>query len=147
MSDKIVDVVSPSMGRASKTLVQNMIKDVIFVVPEYEKHEYEENLPENEIVGCPNEIKGITATRQWMLNKWKNIFMADDDIFQIRRQWVESQTMDTNIEDPERAWGVIQDLASITKQMGGYHFGFSNARDPVQYESNKPIAHTREKEF
>ena len=78
-----------------------------------------------------------------MLDRWKNIFMADDDIFQIRRQWVESQTMDTNIEDPERAWGLIQDLASITKQLGGFHFGFSNAREPVQYESAKPIAHTK----
>ena len=143
MSEKIVDLVSPSMGRAGKTLVQDMVKDVIFVVPEYEAHEYKAHLPENEIVSCPNDIRGITATRQWMLERWKNIFMIDDDVFQIRRQWVETQTMETNITDPERSWGIIQDLASITKQIGGFHFGFSNAREPVQYESQRPIIHTK----
>lgn len=143
MSDYIVDVVSPSMGRANKTIVQNLISNVIFVVPENEVDEYKDNLPENEIVGCPQNIKGITATRQWMLERWKNIFMADDDIYQVRRQFEESQKADTNIKDPQRAWELIQDLASITKQMGGYHFGFSNAREPVQFESGKPIVHTK----
>ena len=131
------------MGRPSKTIVQNLISNVIFVVPENEVDEYRDNLPENDVVGCPQSIKGITATRQWMLERWKNIFMADDDIYQVRRQFEESQKADTNIKDPDKAWELIQDLASITKQMGGYHFGFSNAREPVQFESGKPIVHTK----
>ncbi len=140
---KIVDIVCPSMGRAGKTLVQDKVSDVIFVVPEREREEYQKNLPHNEVVGCPNNIKGIVATRQWMLDKWKNIFMIDDDIYVIRRQYVESQKSETNITNPDESWDIIQQLADITKQMGGYHFGFSNAREPVQYESNRPIQHTK----
>lgn len=143
MSDELVKIVSPSLGRASKTKVQNLISHVTFVVPDRQVDEYKENLPDNEIVGCPNEIKGIVATRQWMLEKWPNIFMADDDIYQVRRQFSETQKAETNIKDPDLAWELIQNLASITKQMGGYHFGFSNAREPVQFESGKPIVHTK----
>ena len=143
MSAGIVGVVSPSMGRAGETRVQDKIAYVTFVAPEREVDEYKEHLPDNEVVGCPNEIKGIVATRQWMLEKWNNIFMADDDIYQIRRQFVDSQKAETNITDPYTAWEIIQDLANITRQMGTYHFGFSNAREPVQFESGKPIVHTK----
>jgi len=143
MSGELVSVVSPSLGRAGKTLVQDKVSNVTFVVPERQVAEYKEHLPNNEIVGCPNEIKGIVGTRQWMLEKWKNIFMIDDDIYVIRRQYVDSQKTDTNITEPDVAWEVIQDLASITKQMGGFHFGFSNAREPVQYEAMRPITHTK----
>jgi len=140
---KIVDIVCPSMGRAGSTLVQDKVSDVIFVVPEKEALDYEKNLPNNTIIPCPNDIKGIVKTRQWMLEKWPNIFMIDDDIYVIRRQYVESQKTTTNVTDPDEAWDIIQDLADITKQMGGYHFGFSNAREPVQYEAGRPITHTK----
>tara|TARA_Y100000004_G_C8940660_1_gene424020 strand:+ start:492 stop:1247 length:756 start_codon:yes stop_codon:yes gene_type:complete len=143
MSDELVKVVSPSMGRAGKTKTQNIIANVAFVVPENEAEDYKKNLPDNEVIACPNSIKGIVATRQWMLEKWSNIFMADDDIFVIRRQFEETQKSETNVTDPSFAWELIQNLASITKQMGGYHFGFSNAREPVQFESGKPIVHTK----
>jgi hypothetical protein len=141
--NEIVKVVSPSMGRARSTKTQNIIDNVAFVVPNREADEYKESLPNNEIIGCPDSIKGIVATRQWMLEKWSNIFMADDDIYVVRRQFEVTQKVETNVTDPSFAWQLIQDLASITKQMGGFHFGFSNAREPVQFEAGKPIVHTK----
>jgi hypothetical protein len=68
----------PSKGRAGIITTTDIFKSGVLFVPESEVRQY--SIYKNEIVGIPNEIKGITATRNYILkNNNCNIFFLDDD--------------------------------------------------------------------
>lgn len=55
-----------------------IFKSAVIYVPENEVRQY--SIYKNKIVGIPIEVKGITATRNWILkNNDCNIFFLDDD--------------------------------------------------------------------
>ena len=69
----------PCKGRAGKVLTAKIIKSGIIYVPESEVSEY--NCFYKNVVGIPDSVKGITATRNWILkNNNCNIFFIDDDL-------------------------------------------------------------------
>lgn len=68
----------PSKGRAGLMTSQEIFKSAVIYVPENEVKQY--CIYKNKIVGIPIEVKGITATRNWILkNNDCNIFFLDDD--------------------------------------------------------------------
>lgn len=72
-------VAVPSKGRAGKTTTNIILPNATFYVPESEVHQYS-NI--KNVVGVPKEVKGITATRNWILqncdDKW--VVFLDDDV-------------------------------------------------------------------
>ena len=71
----------PSKGRAGVTTIQKLLPNsCTFYVPKSEYHQYKP-LVDN-IVSVPNEVKGITATRNFILKntKEKHVVMLDDDL-------------------------------------------------------------------
>ena len=57
---------------------QKVFKSATIFVPKSEVSQYK--IYPNEIVGIPNEIKGITASRNWILkNTSTDVFFIDDD--------------------------------------------------------------------
>ena len=68
----------PSKGRAGLMTSHKVFKSAIIFVPESEVEQYK--IYSNEIIGVPNEVRGITATRNWILKNTKqNVFFIDDD--------------------------------------------------------------------
>jgi len=68
----------PSKGRAGLISSHKVFKTATIFVPENEVTQYE--IYKNPIIGIPNEIKGITATRNWILkNTEGDVFFIDDD--------------------------------------------------------------------
>jgi hypothetical protein len=68
----------PSKGRAGLITSQEIFKSAVIYVPENEVKQY--SIYKNKIVGVPIDVKGITATRNWILkNNDCNIFFLDDD--------------------------------------------------------------------
>lgn len=68
----------PSKGRAGLITSQEIFKSAVIYVPENEVKQY--SIYQNIIIGVPTEVKGITATRNWILkNNNCNIFFLDDD--------------------------------------------------------------------
>jgi hypothetical protein len=68
----------PSKGRAGLITSHEIFKSAVIYVPENEVNQY--SIYKNKIVGVPIEVKGITATRNWILkNNNCNIFFLDDD--------------------------------------------------------------------
>ena len=68
----------PSKGRAGLISTNKIFKSAFIYVPESEVHEY--SMYEN-VVGVPNDIRGITATRNYILKSNDcNIFFIDDDL-------------------------------------------------------------------
>lgn len=71
----------PSKGRALSCYSNKILKDAILFVPDDEYSEYVAN-NENEIVSIPNHVKGITATRNWILKAYhgQDVLFVDDDV-------------------------------------------------------------------
>jgi len=73
------DICIPSKGRAGLITSQKIFSTGILYVPESEVTQYK--IYDNQIVGIPNEVKGITQTRNWILkNNQNNVFFLDDDL-------------------------------------------------------------------
>ena len=70
----------PSKGRAGLTTSQKILPNATWFVPDSELHQYK-GLYKN-VVGVPISVKGITATRNWILKntdeKW--VVFIDDDV-------------------------------------------------------------------
>jgi glycosyltransferase involved in cell wall biosynthesis len=73
------EIAIPSKGRAGLITSQKIFKSATLYIPESELMQY--SVYKNKIVTIPIEVKGITATRNWILefNKGKNVFFLDDD--------------------------------------------------------------------
>jgi hypothetical protein len=72
------EIAIPSKGRAGIISSQDIFKSAVIYVPINEVKQY--SIYSNKVVGIPIDIKGITATRNWILkNNNCNIFFLDDD--------------------------------------------------------------------
>ena len=71
----------PSKGRAGETKSDRLLTSAVLFVPKSEKEDYR-RYSKCEVVGIPNEIKGITKTRNWILENTeeRRVVMIDDDL-------------------------------------------------------------------
>lgn len=74
----------PSMSRHKSQTTANIFPSSIFFVPYSQFDEYAEEI-QNKIIPVPETIKGITQTRNWILNNNQkdDIIFIDDDIREI----------------------------------------------------------------
>lgn len=71
----------PSKGRAGRTTTDKIMKtSATFYVPQSEVHQYEGIVPN--VVGVPNDVRGITPTRNWIMRNTDRtwIVFLDDDV-------------------------------------------------------------------
>jgi hypothetical protein len=71
----------PSKGRAGRVKTLKILKNGVLFVPEYERDDYVRVYGER-VVGVPSSVKGITATRNWVLDNCNDdwVVMVDDDV-------------------------------------------------------------------
>ena len=132
-----IKIVVPSMGRADRILTKKIISNAILCVPESEEKKYREFNPECEIITHPDSIKGITLKRQFIYEKFPNVFMIDDDIKNIQRLYVERG--EDPVLDADEAYDVIQYIGNCAKLAGCYMFGLSKEKNPLSYDEMNPI--------
>tara|TARA_R110000824_G_scaffold91625_2_gene222825 strand:+ start:95 stop:814 length:720 start_codon:yes stop_codon:yes gene_type:complete len=69
----------PSKGRAGLITSTDIFKSATLFIPKNEESQYK--MYKNPIVLVPDDVKGITATRNWILKNTKgNVFFLDDDL-------------------------------------------------------------------
>ena len=132
-----IEIVIPSMGRAERVLTKNAISHAKICVPESESRLYAEYNPELEIVTHPDSLKGLTLKRQFIHEKYPNVFMIDDDIDCISRLYVEKG--ENSKLDIDEAYDVVQYIGNCAKLAGAYLFGISKEVNPLSYNDHKPI--------
>jgi hypothetical protein len=78
----------PSKGRAGETTTDKFLSSATFYVPENELADYRKAM-KNPIVVVPKEVRGITPTRNWILDNTKErwVQFLDDDV--ARLGWIE----------------------------------------------------------
>lgn len=71
----------PSKGRAGAVKSQKLLKASVLYVPQLEVAAYETAGGKN-VVGVPDDVRGITATRNWILRNCgdSRVVMVDDDL-------------------------------------------------------------------
>jgi hypothetical protein len=71
----------PSKGRAGRVRTQKILPSCSVYVPQLEAPAYR-RAGARHVVAVPNEIRGITATRNWILRntKARRVVMLDDDV-------------------------------------------------------------------
>jgi len=141
MERQVIAVVCPSKGRATNVLTKKLIEDLILVVPAKEVEAYKDNNPECTVIGEPDYVKGITSSRQFVLDAFQNVFMIDDDVVSIRKNWVEKGE-EYLVQDPDEVRDIIQRAGDIAQDINAKMFGFANLRDPLHYVSHKPVGFT-----
>ena len=109
------------------------------VVPANEVAAYQQAHPDNDVLGTPESVKGITATRQWMLDtfvKDDDVVMLDDDVHQVRKNYCKAGEP-FKITDPELVLEFIESTAGMARQMKSGIFGYSSIRNPLEFECHK----------
>lgn len=131
----------PSKGRAGLTTTDKILPNTCtFFIPESEYHQYK-GLVKN-IVCVPKEIRGITTTRNWILNntdeKW--VVMLDDDAKYVGYTKLEErQSKKIDIKDEGFWTEEFLRYFDLTEQLNYKIWGAKTEAAPRSVYPYKPI--------
>lgn len=130
-----IKIVVPSHKRADRVITR--VEGAILCVPDDQEGEYREHNPQFEIVTHPSTIRGLVLKRQWILDKFGDVAMVDDDIVAILRCWHlagrRSRLTPTEARDALLATG------ETCRRMGAFLFGFASGAAPEYYTPQSPF--------
>ncbi len=132
-----IDIVIPSHLRADRVITLGAIDHAKICVPESQEEEYRKHNPEAEIVTHPDSVKGLTPKRQWIIERFPNVFMIDDDIEAVTRLYTEKGERAKLM--PHEAYDVVQYIGNCAKMAGCFLFGMNKNPNPAQYMEMRPI--------
>lgn len=132
----------PSKGRGGIiTPTRKILKNATYYVPENEVNDYR-NSHGGLIVGVPIEIKGITATRNWILKNCNEyyVIMVDDDVkvagwLEILKMNSKHRKLLTDADWIEEA----TKLAYLCEDLDYKIFGISTHSSQIQFKGFKPF--------
>jgi len=131
-------IVCPSKGRHNKVMTKDLVDDLVLLVPNGEGEIYRLFNPQNEVIETPKDLRGITATKQWMLDNFDDWFSIDDDVHKVRKMYQENEE-DAYVTDPLFVRDIILRCYNMAKEMKAYMFGFTKERNPLMYVSQNPF--------
>jgi hypothetical protein len=134
---KEIKVVIPSHLRHDRVTTTKAIDNCIICVAESQVGLYKDYNRRNEIVAHPDDLIGIAPKRQWIYEKFGNVFMVDDDITQMARVYTEKGEK-TRVQK-RVAYDLIQQLGNMALDMGIYLYSFSKNPMPTAYNPLKPF--------
>jgi hypothetical protein len=133
-----IHIVIPSAGRAGA--VTTDVEGAILSVPEDEAAAYREHHPGIEVETHP-PLRNLAAKRQWLYERFGDLFMLDDDIKFASRLYLPGNNRDQHLT-PREAAALIQCTADAARQAGCYLFGFNATPNAKHYYPHKPIEFT-----
>lgn len=135
-----IEIAIPSKGRAGLITSQKIFKKATLYIPESELMQY--SIYSNKIVTIPNSIKGITATRNWILkyNKNKNVFFIDDDLQYfgyVERS--ETKYKVIKLDDEDIVYSEISKLFDVAYKLDSKLIGFFTVGNNLTNYSYNPF--------
>ena len=131
----------PSKGRSGGIIpTQKRLPDCFVFVPELEVDAYRSTGNKN-IIGVPNDIQGITKTRNWILKNTDDpwVVFIDDDVknagyFELMKNKVKRRKIESGVFILE-----FVKLFEITEQLNYRIWGISTQSDPKSVYPYKPF--------
>jgi len=136
----IVPIVIPTKGRSKEISSHKYVDNSIICVSESEHDQYKEHNPDYEYVKHPDSIIGIAMKRQWIYDKFGDVFMMDDDLKGLAR--LSQKKGESQKLTGEQAYWIIQAAANMAKLTGCYLYGFNNFVRPEHYHGHTPFVMT-----
>lgn len=127
----------PSKGRAGKVTSHKLFLDSIIVCPKSEKKQYLEY--HDKVVGVPNDVRGITPTRNWILDNFDDDWMiqVDDDA----RSFHKYENGDLiKFVDSKRVDRFFDNMFVMSEGMGFKVWGLAMASDYKFYRTFAPFS-------
>lgn len=128
-----ISIVVPTKGRWGSTITN--VDSQILIVDTNEFELYKDFNSKAEICVCPN-FNSLAKKRNWILDKFGDVFMLDDDIISIMNL---TDSEDETILTPEQAKNKIQWLYEKSIDLDVFLFGFNNSPEPVHFNAMKPL--------
>lgn len=140
----------PSKGRARMITSHRLLGDAadcaVIFCPASEVEEYTRHIPGIPVIGVPDTVKGITRTRNWILDfardageRW--VVQIDDDA--IRWTYFEGDFPAPGIpvrDDRKRA--LLENMFEMAEDLGTNLWGFQVSYDPKFYREYSPFSLT-----
>lgn len=110
----------PSKGRAGRIRSQNVLTSAVLFVPASESQAYKELHPRHAVEAVPDSVRGITATRNWILDNTEHnrVVFVDDDVKQqgyVRLQPRKANNVKLNNEQWSEEFAKLFDVAEDLK--------------------------------
>jgi hypothetical protein len=134
-------IVCPSHGRAANVKVLRLIPDIPLCVAESQEPLYREHHPDAEYIVHPDELIGIAPKRQWLLDRYGDVFMLDDDVTKMQ-DLSQAPGEQMSVTDPDKVRSIIYRLFDQAEQMGAFLVGFNNFAHPAAYRPQRPFGLT-----
>jgi len=136
----MIPIVIPSYQRAKKVISKNLVINPIICVPESEKDEYIEYNKDVEVITHPDNVIGLALKRQWIYEKFGDVFMLDDDVKCFVRKYLELKNNKySDITDKNVITEIINTTYETAKEMNAYLFGFESLVGPKTYKFQIPF--------
>lgn len=135
-----MQIAVPSKNRYGKTTTQNILPNAIFYVPDSEVKLYKEVC--KNVVGVPNNVQGITATRNWILKNCKSprVVFIDDDVRSCGYvKMFEEKARKKEIKDEAFWLYEFEKLFDVTEQMKYKIWGIRTESSPIATYPYKPF--------
>lgn len=136
-----IAICCPSKGRADFVKTTALIPSIKLIVPGSEEEDYKRENPNTEVIGTPPEVRGITKTRQWILDNFEEVFMIDDDVTKVQKNF-ENDSSQAFVTEVDKIVEIINETVYITREIGAYVFSFSKTTNPLTYTGHEPFCHT-----
>ncbi len=134
-----IAVIIPTHGRAGRVTTLDAVANAKLCVAESQAPAYREHYPRAEFVIHPESVIGLSPKRQWIYEKFGNVFMLDDDVTHCQRVYLHSKKAAAMKLTPEEAYWRIQDNGNLARLAGCYLFGFNKDPNPTHYNPGIPL--------
>jgi len=133
-------VAIPSKGRSTSASTMKVLPHATVYVPEIESDDYRK-VWTNQIVGVPNDVRGITKTRNWILRSTKNryVVFVDDDV--QKHGFLDLGVYKTTPRSltEEQYWVEWTKLFHLTEDMGYRVWGPDTSGDLMSVHPTRPF--------
>lgn len=124
-----------SHKRAERVLTAKWLPWAQICVPESQVPAYREHNPEMAILPHPDNVLGLGAKRQWIIENHAPVFMVDDDVLKVL--WMMREKIERLA--PEEVYAVIQNGHEMALELGVKVWGFPEAGPPISFHPTEPF--------
>jgi hypothetical protein len=114
------------------------IKADMLCVPASEAAAYEARKYGVPIVTHPDNVRGLAAKRQWIADRFGDVFMVDDDVKAFVRLWLPTYRRDYRLT-PAEARDAAEATYETAIELGAYLFGFAFFGDTRLFRPQRPM--------
>jgi glycosyltransferase involved in cell wall biosynthesis len=134
-------VAIPSKGRAGNCPSADFLTRGVLYVPETEADAYRAAHPDRRLVAVPAHVRGITSTRNWILNSTNDpwVVMVDDDV-RYHGTIVLEKDKSVHRSFDEQTWlGIWHRLFETSEGLGSRIWGVGTVSARWQYRHWRPF--------